>query len=170
MLIQLTRLALIVAFFSCLPSRVCADDTNNFTGKQLVQYCNESNFAATRNGVKGPEDIGTLICAEYVTGVLQGFKLGQLEMVTEIAGTEDQYLSELSAEGQLKISDADRTAYVNKIRMKNAHWLCWPESANGAQLLDIVAKYLQDHPEELNERSATLVYEAVHEAFKDEKC
>ena len=161
-------LAAVLAIFVTTESM--AAGPNQFTGVQLIKYCNQSNFAAMKSGVQGPEDIGTVICAEYVSGVLQGFKLGQLEMVAEIADAEDQYLNDISAKEKLKITDADRTAFINKIRMQNAHWLCWPTSANGGQLLDIVAKYLQDHPEELNEPSATLVYEAIHEAFKNEKC
>lgn len=165
----INSLLFVVLTISVMSPSVAAD-SNNFTGVQLIKFCNQHNFAATKSGIKGPEDIDTLICAEYVSGVLQGFKLGQLEMISEIAGSADQYLRDLSAKENVKITDDDRTAFIDKMRMQNGHWLCWPNSAGGGQLLDIVAKYLQDHPNQLNEPSAILVYDAVHEAFKDQKC
>lgn len=48
---------------------------------------------------------------------------------------------------------------------KPSRMLCYPEGVSTAQMLRVVTKWLQGHPERLHEPAFGLVFTAIHEAF-----
>jgi hypothetical protein len=77
-----------------------------------------------------------LVCHTYIEGVLEGISLGARVTSFDITGE-----------------------YVNY------KLFCLPKDGTIGQYVEVIKKYIEDHPENLNEPSAPLISLAIKEAF-----
>lgn len=114
----------------------------NLTGEKLLYYCTKV--------ISHQEETYTTgntydIAQDYVEG---GICIGYLAAIGDM---ESNYKTILSA-----------TDYTNK---KLTHIFCIPDTADSQQLAKVVIKYLNEHPEKLNQQASWLVIEAFSKYF-----
>ena len=117
-----------------------ADDVTDGTGNQLVKFCDASNKASSSSTWFG--------CMMFVDGV--------------ITGAYTVYLYEYN---NLPAANQATTHFNPDEIVRRLYHVCMPDGVPREQRALVVAKYLQDHPGELNRPSAVLVVHALIDAW-----
>ena len=126
---------LLVLLCSCVTA--FADNSIDGTGNQLVQSCNDANAQANNQN--------WYYCVGYVTGIVNGATF---------------FSADATRFDTKNLPDADLEIHVKAITN-----MCIPDDVIHKQLGLVVAKYLHDHPEKLNELDVVLIWNALSEAW-----
>lgn len=116
---------------------VSADDNTVGTGNELVRVCSEKNYQA--------QNRSWAFCVGYVAGVDNGLRTG-----VDLAGIRD---------GTLKHNSSDSSLIAYTLQY------CVPGDVPREQMALVVAKFLLDNPEKLNDFSELLVARALRKAW-----
>ena len=112
------------------------------TGVQLLDHCTAAVRLLEQQSGTTTEHFEYGFCLAYVLGFGDGMRIGSLKTVVNTVQTNTTAPTTFGGVG-----------------------VCAPVDVSGEQLVRVVLKYLQQHPELLHEPAADLVWTALHEAF-----
>ena len=114
-------------------------------GKELLESCREVIKASDKTGVE-PDYVSAMQCVSYIRGIADGHD----------ATTYLQTKKRTGRAGWDSKSEATRRSLAI---------FCAPQAVQMEQKVRIVVRYLGQHPKQLQEQPATLVLDALTEAF-----
>jgi hypothetical protein len=110
------------------------------TGVELLDHCTTAIRVTEQHSGSTSEYYDGAFCLAYVLGFADGLKMG-------------------SVVNTVKSNTRTPTTSGGNVGV------CEPDHVSNEQLIRVVLKYLQQHPESLHEPAGFLVWTALHEAF-----
>lgn len=130
-------LALLLLLLVCVPGGKSEEDKSTvFYGNGLYEICSDNNDKFLMG-----------VCLGYVQGVERGYG---------VATTDATAALYVNGKHDMETTARLLNGFVKRLNM---------EGVTGRQSVDLVVKYLRDHPESRNRPSGTLIMKALDEAF-----